>query len=72
MPKAAVFISMLLPLTYIYDSTRALLINQVPLMTLKSEFIVIIIAMFGFCISGNLVFLYTDKRCRTTGNLSAY
>lgn len=72
MPKAAAFISMLLPLTYIYDSTRALLINQVPLMALKSEFIVIIIAMFGFCISGNMVFLYTDKRCRDIGNLSAY
>lgn len=72
MPKGLIFISLILPLTYVYDSTRNILINQGSIMPLSTEFIIIIISMFFFCILGNFVFMRVEKRCRTLGILGTH
>jgi ABC-2 type transport system permease protein len=72
MPKGFLFISLILPLTYIYDSSRAILINQVPLFSLKYEFIIIVAAMCIFCIIGNMIFLKVERKCRSLGILGTH
>jgi len=72
MPKFFVFISLSLPLTYIYDSSRAILINQVPLFSLGQEYFIILIGMIIFCIIGNLIFMRVEKKCRSLGILGTH
>jgi ABC-2 type transport system permease protein len=72
MSKGFLFISLALPLTYIYDSSRAILINQVPLMSLKTEFIIIIISMVAFGILGSFVFMRVERKCRELGILGTH
>lgn len=72
MPRGFFFISMAIPLTYIYDSSRAILINQTSLLPLKNEFLIIIIAMFGFCIIGNWIFMRVERKCRELGILGTH
>lgn len=72
MPKGFLFISLILPLTYVYDSTRAILISQIPLYSLKQEFVIIILSMFGFCILGNWIFNKVERHCRYVGNLGTH
>jgi ABC-2 type transport system permease protein len=72
MPKFFVFISLALPLTYIYDSSRAILINQVPLFSLRKEYFIILIGMIIFCIIGNLIFMRVEKKCRSLGILGTH
>ena len=72
MSKGFLFISLILPLTYVYDSSRAILISQAPLFPLKYEFIIIIIAMFVFCILGSRIFMMVEKKCRTLGILGTH
>jgi ABC-2 type transport system permease protein len=72
MPKFFVFISLSLPLTYIYDSSRAILINQVPLFSLRQEYFIILIGMIIFCIIGNLIFMRVEKKCRSLGILGTH
>lgn len=72
LPKGVFFISMTLPLTYVYDSSRAILINQIPLMSLRQEIIIIFFTMFIFCILGSFVFNMVERKCRMTGNLGTH
>lgn len=72
MPRGFFFISMAIPLTYIYDSSRAILINQTSLLPLRNEFLIIIIAMFGFCIIGNWIFMRVERKCRELGILGTH
>lgn len=72
MPKGLIFISLILPLTYVYDSTRNILLNQESIMSLSTEFFIIIISMFFFCLLGNFVFMKVEKRCRTLGILGTH
>lgn len=72
MPKFFVFISLSLPLTYIYDSSRAILINQAPLFSLRQEYFIILIGMIIFCIIGNLIFMRVEKKCRSLGILGTH
>jgi ABC-2 type transport system permease protein len=72
MPKFFVFISLALPLTYIYDSSRAILINQAPLFSLGKEYFIILIGMIIFCIIGNLIFMRVEKKCRSLGILGTH
>jgi ABC-2 type transport system permease protein len=72
MSKGFLFISLILPLTYIYDRSRAILINQAPLFPLKYEFLIILAAMFVFCVLGNMIFLKVEKKCRTLGILGTH
>lgn len=72
MPKFLVFIALAIPLTYVYDSSRTLLINQTPLMPLKTEFIILLISMAVFFALGSLVFMKVEKRCRTLGILGTH
>lgn len=72
MPKGFLFVSLIIPLTYVYDSTRNILLNQESLMPLNIEFVIIILSMIGFCILGNWVFMRVEKKCRTLGILGTH
>ncbi len=72
LPRAIFFVSMLIPLTYINDSSRAILINQTPVMPLKYQFIIIVASMFVFVIVGSGIFYAIEKKCREMGLLSTH
>ncbi len=72
MPKFFVFISLCLPLTYIYDSSRAILINQVPLFSLRNEYFIILLGMIIFCVVGSFIFMRVEKKCRSLGILGTH
>lgn len=72
MPKGFMFISLVLPITYVYDSTRSILLGQTPFFPLMSEFKIIIISMFVLCILGNWIFMKVEKRCRMIGDLGTH
>jgi ABC-2 type transport system permease protein len=72
MSKGFLFVSYALPLTYIYDSSRAILINQVPLFSLKIEFLIIILAMIGFSLLGSFIFMKVERKCRDLGILGTH
>ncbi len=72
LPKWALFISSMIPLTYMYDSTRAILLEQNSIMPLSKEFLLLICSMVGFCLMGALVFNTIEKRCRTKGILGTH
>ena len=72
MPKGFLFISLILPLTYVYDSSRAILISQEPIFSLKEEFLIILVAMVGFCVVGNWIFMRVERRCRMKGVLGTH
>lgn len=72
LPKVILFVSMALPLTYMYDSSRAILISQLPIVSLKYEFIIIIISMVALCLIGSAIFMRVEKKCRTLGILGTH
>lgn len=72
MSKGFLFISLILPLTYIYDSSRAILNNQIPLLSLRTEFGIIIASMAGFWIAGNWIFMRVERKCRELGVLGTH
>lgn len=72
LPKAILFISLCIPLTYIYDSSRAILINQKPLFNLKKEFIILTITMLALGAIGNWIFMRIEKRCRMKGIIGTH
>lgn len=71
-PKGIMFIALAVPLTYVYDSSRAILSKQIPIFDLKTEFIIIIISMIFFCILGSLIFKMVEKKCRELGLLGTH
>lgn len=72
MPKAFIFVSMMIPLTYIYDSSRAIVIGQSPLLPLKQELIIIIAAAAGFMIVGSWIFMKIERKCRKLGIIGTH
>ncbi|MFD3156159.1 ABC transporter permease [Haloimpatiens sp. FM7330] len=72
MPRGFIFVSLIIPITYIYDSTRAILINQKPIFNLRKEFIILCVAMIVLCILGNFIFMKIDKKCRSKGILGTH
>jgi hypothetical protein len=72
MPKGFLFISLILPLTYIYDSSRTILVNQTPLLALKTEFIIIIASMIVFWLLGSWIFMRVERKCRELGILGTH
>lgn len=72
MPKFIVFISMMLPLTYLYDSSRAILVGQTPLMSLGKELIILLISMVILFFLGSFIFMRVEKKCRRLGILGTH
>lgn len=72
LPKMFFFISLSLPLTYINDSTRAILIGQTPIIPLKYQFLIIIASMVIFSILGNIIFNKVERKCRSLGILGSH
>ncbi|MDP4090601.1 MAG: ABC transporter permease [Bacillota bacterium] len=72
MPRALMMVSMALPLTFLNDSSRAILIGQGTILPLTSEFVIIFLSMFVLMFIGSFVFTNVERRCRTSGNLSGH
>ncbi|GAA0677524.1 ABC transporter permease [Clostridium cadaveris] len=72
LPNVFLFISLLLPLTYLNDGMRAIMIGQTPIISLKSEFVLIIISMFVFYLGGRYIFMRVERLCRDKGLLSGH
>lgn len=72
MPKGLLFLSFAIPLTYIYDSSRAILNGQTPLLSLQIEFVIIIAAMFIFLALGSFIFMRVERKCRELGILGTH
>lgn len=72
LPKGFLFISLAIPMTYLYDSSRALLNGQTPLLSLQVEFFIIMIAMFVFLALGSFIFMRVERKCRELGILSVH
>lgn len=70
--KPIIFVSLCLPLTYLNDSMRAIMLGQTPLFSLKFQFLIILISMFVFYIGGRMIFLVVEKYCRDKGILSGH
>lgn len=72
LPRGFMFVSFALPMTYIYDSSRAILTNQIPLFSLKTEFAIIIATMIGFSLLGSFIFMKVERKCRELGILGGH
>lgn len=70
-PKALLIISFVLPLTYMNDSVRALIIGVNPIIDLKYQFVILIFMMFIFLALGIFIFNKVDNKCRQEG-ISGY
>lgn len=72
MPRAFMMVSLALPLTYLNDSSRAILIGQEPIMALEQQFIIILLSMFVLVFIGSFIFYTVERRCRMKGELSGH
>ncbi|WP_163195502.1 ABC transporter permease [Clostridium thermarum] len=72
MPRIFMIVALALPLTYLNDSSRAILIGQQPIMPLEYQFSIILLSMFVFLFVGSYVFYSVEKRCRMKGELSGH
>lgn len=72
LPKYFIFISMMIPLTYLYDSSRAILVGQTTLMPLKSELIILLVSMVILFALGSWIFMRVEKKCRRLGILGTH
>lgn len=71
LPRWLLPISFIIPLTYMNNSARVLLIGEMPFMELKYEFLILVIAMVIFLAIGIMIFNRVEKKCRQDG-LSGY
>lgn len=71
LPRFLLPISFIIPLTYMNNGARVLLIGETPFMDLKYEFLILVISMFVFLFLGVLIFNKVEKKCRQEG-LSGY
>lgn len=72
LPRLIFLLSMMLPITYINDSSRAILIRQAPIIPLKDQFLIILISMVVFCFIGSRIFYAIEKKCRSLGILGTH
>lgn len=67
MGKYLLVFSLAIPLTYMNDSVRAILIGQTPIIPLNYQLIILVISMFLFILLGSFVFNKVEKKCRENG-----
>ncbi|OPJ61402.1 ABC transporter permease [Clostridium oryzae] len=72
MPRLFLMLALALPVTYLNDASRAILIGQTSILSLTLEFIIILASMFGFMVAGSFVFNLVERRSRAMGNLSGH
>lgn len=71
-PKALLFICFMLPVTYLNDGIRGILLNQNTLLSIKYEFIILIaLSLFSFAL-GSFIFMKIEKKCRDLGILGGH
>lgn len=72
LPKYLLVIALSLPLTYLNDSLRTILIGQTPMFSLKMQFLILLVFMVGFFALGSFMFTRVERRCRMKGTLSGH
>lgn len=72
LPRGFLIISMLLPLTYLNDSSRALLINQTPIIPLNYQLLIIFVSMFALSFMGSRIFYAAERKCRSKGIIGTH
>jgi len=70
--RGVIFISLVIPLTYVYDGLRAILLNQNSLYPLKIEIMILLISAIIFWCIGVLIFNKVEKSARDKGLLSEH
>ncbi|MCM1989720.1 ABC transporter permease [Oceanirhabdus seepicola] len=70
--RGVMFISLGIPLTYVYDGMRALLLKQKSLYPLRIEIMILLISAILFWCIGILVFNKVEKSARNKGLLSEH
>ncbi len=71
-PKALLFICFVLPVTYLNDGMRGILLGQGTITSIKNEFIIIIVLAFVSFILGTFIFNKIERKCRELGMLSGH
>ncbi|MGM0640718.1 MAG: ABC transporter permease [Thermotogota bacterium] len=72
LPKGVMFLSFMIPLTYVYDTSRSLLLGQEPLFSINSQIIILIITSFILLFIGNYVFKKIEAKCLREGLLNSH
>ncbi|MBU5591824.1 ABC transporter permease [Clostridium sp. MSJ-4] len=72
LPRALMMISFIIPVTYLNDSIRGVLIGQSTFLPLKYEFIILIGFTIISIIVGGFIFNKIEKKCRELGLLSGH
>ncbi len=70
LPRPLLFISLVLPLTYGYDSLRALLIGTRTLVPLVLEAGLAVVSMAAMLVCGLWAFARIERHCRAQGTLA--
>jgi ABC-2 type transport system permease protein len=70
-PKYILPITFAIPLTYLNDGVRALLIGQTPLIDIRMQFLILCVCMIIFISLGYFIFMKVEGKCRERG-LSGY
>lgn len=72
LPKGVMFISLMLPLTYIYDTSRSLLLGQTPIFEINTQIMILIITSISLLVIGNITFRKIEEKCLKEGLLSGH
>src|SRR5262245_11159504 len=72
LPRLLLPLALAMPLTYGFDSVRALLLGSTPLLPLAYEFAILIGFMALMTPIGYLIFKRVERRCKTLGTLGQY
>ncbi|MBB6631835.1 ABC transporter permease [Clostridium algidicarnis] len=72
LPKSLMVISFAIPLTYLNDSMRGILLGQKTFLPFKYELIIIIMFTFLSAFLGVFIFNKTERKCRELGVVSGH
>jgi ABC-2 type transport system permease protein len=71
-PKFLFYISLACPVTYIYDISRAILVNENTLFKLSTEILLLIVLGIASLITGIVLFNRTQKTIQMNGTIGSY
>lgn len=72
LPKGVMFLSLMIPLTYVYDTSRSLLLGQESLFQINTQVIILIITSMLLLFFGNFTFRKIEQKCLREGLLSSH
>lgn len=72
LPKAIMMVCFIIPVTYMNDVMRNLMINQITLIPVKYEVLIVFLSMLVFYFGGKTLFIHIERKCRINGGLSGH